>query len=211
MPDVSWAEGLSTGAALFSAAAAGLALKISNSATKAAEASTTTAQAVAAIERQRWHHDLTPQISATITEAGSDQANLRLTFEGPASLLRLDAVEISIRDDGYTHIPSTAGGPSQEDLDAHVWGPYRFKPGIDEASADGRSVPAVPVELGAWRQLLLERTRPPLWQGPNSDGYWRSQYDGAPVRLWVRCRREGHEPWLLTLNVPVRDVPPQGD
>ncbi|GLW74942.1 hypothetical protein Kpho02_72390 [Kitasatospora phosalacinea] len=147
-----------------------MAAKEANETAKQANA---TADAVAAIERARWHHDLTPQLAVTITPAGvgAEQAYLRLTFEGPASLERLDEVEIIIRDDGYSRPPSPTGSPTQEEIDAQVWGPYRFRPGIDQASADGRSVPPAAVELGEWRQLLLERTRSPQWQGPNSDDH----------------------------------------
>ena len=71
-----------------------------------------------------------------------------LTFEGPPALERLDAVEVEIRDDGYTHLANLAGGPTQEQIDETIWGPYRFKPGIDGASSNERMMPAVPVELG---------------------------------------------------------------
>ncbi|WP_155059115.1 hypothetical protein [Streptomyces blattellae] len=121
-------------------------------------------------------------------------------MRGPPALERLDAVEIEIRDDGYTHGSGLAGGPSQQDIDETIWGPYRFKPGIDGASTNGRKVPAAAMELGEWRKLALEQS----FAAARTDGtYWRNRYAGAPVRLSVRCRREGRQPWVLTYNVDV--------
>ncbi|MET7902597.1 hypothetical protein ABZS86_14410 [Streptomyces sp. NPDC005355] len=209
MTDVSWADGLSAVSALAGAVTAFIALRISRTANEAAHQSNraadranATADSVAEVERERWHHEMTPRFDVTITRlgSGSDQASLLLTFEGPPALERLDAVEIEIRDDGYTHGSGLAGGPSQQDIDETIWGPYRFKPGIDGASTNGRKVPAAAMELGEWRKLALEQSFAPAW----TDGaYWRNQYAGAPVRLWVRCRREGHQPWVLTYNVDV--------
>ncbi|REK86532.1 hypothetical protein DY245_31855 [Streptomyces inhibens] len=125
-----------------------------------------------------------------------------LTFEGPPALEHLGAVEVSIRDDGYTHGVGLGGGPSEQEIADTVWGPYRFKPSIDGASANGREVPAAVMELREGRNLALERSCAPTWANTAS---WRERYDGDPVQLWVRCRREGHQPWLLTYNISVAD------
>ncbi|MBC2906769.1 hypothetical protein [Streptomyces cupreus] len=211
MADVSWADGLSAVSALAGFGTAVIALRIGRTANQAAHASNraadranATADTVAQVERERWHHEMTPRFDVTITRLGpnTNQASLLLTFDGPPALERLDAVEVEIRDDGYTHIANLAGEPTQEQIDETIWGPYRFKPGIDGASPNGRGVPAVPVELGGWLKYALEESFAPSWNDPS---YWRERYAGAPVRLWVRCRREGHQPWTLTYNVTVTD------
>jgi hypothetical protein len=112
MTDVSWADGLSAVSALAGVVTAFIALRISRTANEAARQSNraadranATADSVAEVERERWHHEMTPRFDVTITQvgSGSDQASLMLTFEGSPALERLDAVEIEIRDDGYTH------------------------------------------------------------------------------------------------------------
>ncbi|MFD8839756.1 hypothetical protein [Streptomyces griseofuscus] len=211
MGDVSWADGLSAISAVVGAITAGIALKIGRTANDAARQSNlaadhanATADSVAAVERDRWHHEMTPRFDVTVSKLGpgSDQASLLLTFDGPAALERLDAVEIEIRDDGYAHGHGLAGGPTEQEIADTIWGPYRFVPGIDGASRDGRSVPAVSVELGGFLKYALEKSFKPRW---TDAVYWSTRYAGGPVRLWVRCRREGHQPWTLTFNVDVAE------
>ncbi|MGW3917762.1 hypothetical protein ACWEBX_40880 [Streptomyces sp. NPDC005070] len=210
MADVSWADALSAASAAGGLITAGIALLISRTANKAAhesnraaERANATADSVAEVERERWHHEMTPQFDITITRrgAGSEQANLLLTFEGPPALERLDSVEIEIRNDGYTHGVGLSGTEERENA-ATIWGPYRFCPGIDRATSDGRLSPAVPLELGDWLKRAVEPSFPPSWVDRAS---WRDRYEGAPVRLWVRCHREGYQPWTLTYNVIVAD------
>ncbi|MEU5483479.1 hypothetical protein [Streptomyces mirabilis] len=211
MTDVSWADKLSAVSAGLGVVTAGIALLIARTANKAAhqssraaEQANMTADSVAQIERDRWQYEMTPRFDVTITRLGqgSDQASLILTFEGPPALERLDEVEIEIRDDGYTHGVGLAGGPDEQQIAQTIWGPYRFKPGINDSSADGRLSPAVPLELGEWLKRALEVSLPPSW---TDRAYWSQRYAGAPVRLWVRCRREGYQPWTLTYNVEVTD------
>ncbi|MGW1810900.1 hypothetical protein [Streptomyces sp. NPDC002078] len=124
-----------------------------------------------------------------------------VTFEGPAALERLDEVELEIRDDGYTHGVGLVGGVDEQELANTIWGPYRFKPGIDGATGIGRTSPAVPMALGEWLKRALEESFPPSWADRTD---WRERYGNEPVvRLWVRCRREGYQPWTLTYNVQV--------
>lgn len=202
MAGVSWAEALSAGSAFLSLITASIALAISRKATEAARQSGRAADAVAAIEAQRWHHEMTPRFTITATPVGpgTDQASLLLTFDGPPALERLDEVQISIRDDGYDHGADRPGGPSAQELAQQVWGPYPFRPGIDVATPDGRTIPGAGMELGGWRKHLLERTPVPHWSPSES---WQQRYKNDPARLWVRCQREGHQPWLLTFDVPV--------
>ncbi|WP_119581667.1 hypothetical protein [Streptomyces europaeiscabiei] len=211
MTDGSWADKFSAVSAGLNVVTAGLALWIAGLAARsarqssqAAESANATADSVARIERDRWHYEMTPRFDVTITRLGpdSDQASLMLTFEGPPALERLDEVEIEIRDDGYDHGTGRAGGPTAQQIAETIWGPYRFKPGINEATRDGRSLPAVPLELGGWLKRALEESFAPSWTNP---AHWGEQYAGTPVRLWVRCRREGYQPWTLTYNVEVSD------
>lgn len=210
MEDVSWADTLSAVSAGLGVVTAVTALLIARTANKAAfysnqaaDRANATADSVAHVERDRWHHEMTPQFDVTITRLGpgTGQASLMLTFEGPPALESLDEVEIEIRDDGYTHGVGLAGESEQEIADT-VWGPYRFKPGIDHATANGRTSPAVSLELGEWLKRAMEESFPPSWTDRES---WRDRYAGQPVRLWVRCRREGYKPWTLTCNVQIAD------
>jgi hypothetical protein len=162
MTGASWAGSLSAVSALAGVVTAFIALRISRTANEAARQSNraadranATVDSVAEVERERWHHEMTPRFDVTINQLGScsDQASLMPTLEGKPALERGDAVEIEIRDDGYTHGSGLAGGPSQQDIDETIWGPYRFKSGIDGASTNGRKVPAAAMELGEWRKL----------------------------------------------------------
>lgn len=214
MKDVSWTDVLSAISAGLSVITAVIALRIARTANKAAfnsnraaEQANATADAVAQVERDRWHHEMTPQFDVTITRLGpgSNHASLMLTFEGPAALERLDEVELEIRDDGYTHGVGHVTEDYQREIANTIWGPYRFKPGVDGATGIGRTSPAVPMELGEWIKRALEESFPPSWTDRT---YWHERYgNDSPVRLWVRCRRDGYQPWTLTYNVRV--VEPQ--
>ncbi|MET7906218.1 hypothetical protein ABZS86_34095 [Streptomyces sp. NPDC005355] len=210
MADVSWADGLSAISAFAGLGTAVIALRIGRTASKAAQQSSraadqanATADAVASIERDRWHHEMTPRFDVTITGLGpgTDQARLILTFEGPPALERLDAVEIEIRNDGYPHriLPR---GSSREEIRNTIWGPYRFKPHRNGSPAHGRMVQADHMKLGEWLHFTMEKSVAPSWTNATD---WRDWHADAPVRLWVRCRREGHQPWTLTYNVAGAD------
>lgn len=213
MENPSWTDVLSAVSAGFGVITAVIALRISQTANRAAfhanraaDLANATADAVAQVERDRWHHEMTPQFDVKIVRLapGSDHASLTLTFEGPAALERLDEVRLDIRDDGYTHGINYTGAEREEAANT-IWGPYRFQPNIDRATRDGRTSPAVPMELGDWIKRALEKSYPPSW---TDRAYWRGRYGGKPVRLWVRCRREGYQPWTLTYDVTVADSEP---
>ncbi|MGW4883378.1 hypothetical protein [Streptomyces murinus] len=207
MTDVSWTDILSAVSAVIALCISRTANKAAFHANRAADQANATADAVAQVERDRWHHEMTPQFDVTITRLGpsSDQASLMLTFEGPAALERLDEVELEIRDDGYTHGVGVAGGTNEQELANTIWGPYRFKPGVDGAGPIGRTSPAVSMVLGDRLKRALEESFPPSWTDRD---YWRGRYGNEPVRLWVRCQRDGYQPWMLTYDVAVAD--PQG-
>ncbi|MEV7737825.1 hypothetical protein AB0O75_38125 [Streptomyces sp. NPDC088921] len=106
------------------------------------------------------------------------------------------------------YTPRLAGGPNQEQVDAQVWGPLRFVPGVDGADANGQTIPAFPLRVGVGRPLALERTRPPLWQeGNDREARWRDKWLNTPMRLVFTCRRDGFEPWVVPYEVDVPQAP----
>ncbi len=148
---------------------------------------------------------MTPRLDITVRRRPeTDEARLVLTFEGPPELERLDTVEIEIRNDGYPYRNSSyaqrvpSRGWSREEILNTIWGPYRFS----RVSAHGREVQAEHVELGECLHFSMERSAVPPWFSSDST-FWRDHYSDAPVRLWVRCRREGHRVWILAYDVDV--------
>ncbi|MFF7870510.1 hypothetical protein ACFZCT_29125 [Streptomyces qaidamensis] len=171
----------------------------------AARRSAKTAETVARVERQRWHADLTPQFNITIERGEGDRATLSVRLAGPVPLRRLDEIAIRIvSSDDMDRTARLPGGPTQEELDAQVWGPYRFTHGADGADTDGRTVAPFALEVGTGRPFSIERTRPPRWQeGPDAERHWRDQWVNAPVRLVLTCTREEFEPWVVPCEVEV--------
>lgn len=192
---IHWSDGTNAIAAAASAVAA-------FAAWFAARRSNATADAVAQIERDRWHTELTPKFDVTATELGpgTNKASLRITLKMPPGLPGLTKAVLRIRDDGYTHLP--LGSVTQEMIDATIYGPYRFEPGIDDASADGRTVTSRPIGLGDWDKFALERTMPPHVD----PDLWMDTYLEAPVRLSIECHADGHKPWYVTYEVPVAGI-----
>jgi hypothetical protein len=173
----------------------------------AARSSSQASAAMTAIERRRWHADLTPQFELVCRVASGERATLRVALVGPAGLDRLDRVTVRIRDDIPGRAPVTSGGPTAEEIARQVWGPYRFVPGVDGADQAGRSVAPFGLLLGDWRPLALERTPAPTWSSDTTG--WRRQYNDQPVRLTLACVREGDEPWTVPQEVRVdQGAPP---
>jgi hypothetical protein len=193
-----WAETISGVTAVFSAAAAG-------GSWKAARRANATADTVARIEQNRWHAELTPQFDLTLTETGGGTARLTVHLNGPDELGRLDDVWVSVGNDDMDHaITHGDGRLTQEDLDAFVWGPFRFRAGIDGADADGRGAAPFPLLVGRGRPLAMERTRPGLWMTGKTQEAWQQENVGNPVRIVITCRR-GEELWAVARRV---DNPP---
>ena len=126
---------------------------------RAARSSSQASAAMTAIERRRWHADLTPQFEVRCRVMSGERAKLGVALVGPAALDRLDQVTVRIRDDVPGRAPVTPSGPTAEEIARQVWGPYRFVPGVDGADQPGRSVAPFGLLLGDWRPLALERTR----------------------------------------------------
>ncbi|MFH8867194.1 hypothetical protein [Streptomyces griseus] len=187
---IEWTDTISAAAAALSAFAAG-------GAWWAARRSAATAETLAGIERDRRREDLTPQIRLAITGQFGDRGNILVHLAGPDSLGDLTSVQLEMVNDDMDHrVLNPTSDVTQEDSDAHVWGPFRFAPGVDGADENGRRTGALPIEMGRGRPFAIERTRPGHWmEGPVADG-WQDRYTHLPIRVRVTCRR-GQETWVL--------------
>jgi hypothetical protein len=196
----SWPDPVNAVAAVASAVAAGAAWY-------AARHSNQTADSLARIERERWHSELAPEFDFTLADPEGDRVKLHVLLTGPDDLRRLDEVRISIRNDDRVYEARPGhDGPTQEELDAFVWGPYRFPFGADGADQDGRGVAPFPLDVGAGNLLVLERTRPGRWMTGTSREGWQRQWRDFPIRLTLICRR-GDEEWRLERRL---SQPPHG-
>src|SRR5262249_44811189 len=93
----------------------------------AADKSNAAASALADIERQRRHSELTPRLRlvAEPFNPGSDIVRLRVTVVGPPGLDRLDKLTATIRNDHFRRGEfhrEHMGGPTSEQMKAHIWG-----------------------------------------------------------------------------------------
>lgn len=157
--------------AIIGAAAAALAAAAAVGSWRAARKANATAAALAVIERDRRRTELMPRFRVTWEPAnpGISALTMRVMLVGPPGLDRVDRLTIRVRNDHFRRDdwPLTAGGPSREQVQAQVWGPFRFRPhsGPDDARADedGRvTVYAHELPVGEELQFLLEPTMPPV-------------------------------------------------
>jgi hypothetical protein len=157
-----------------------------------------TASSVAQIERDRWHNDLTPRLQLWL---GPESTHLYIKFEGPASLGRLQ-VRFVVRDDrDHSQDVELAGGPTAETRAQVIWGPYRFRPGLDRADQLGRTSGTILLEATDYSRLAIVPSVKPDWY-ENQDGEgWRVAHGWGFMRLWVECEAPGHKPWRLPANV----------
>lgn len=135
-------------------------------------------------DADRRHEELAPQVHVAVRRKHSDQAVLEVTVTGPSSLERLDTLRIRLEDD-HPRRPVTVGTHTQEDLDAQLWGPYRF------SQSEGRTTELSHVTVGQLHTLRLTATSPPPWTVPE---HWRQDQDGAPVFVTVQCH-SGRKTW----------------
>lgn len=198
--DIHWGEIATFGSAGFSAVAAG-------GAWFAAHRSNRTAKTVARIEQDRWHAELTPVFKVRLGDQEGNRAGLDFQLVGPLSLRHLDRVELTIASsDDLKRTDQLAGSRPQQELDAQVWGPYRFAAGADGVDATGQTVRPIALDVGRGRPFTLERTRPPQWQeGQDREQRWAEQWADMPIRLVIRCRKEGSAPWVVPFTV---EMPP---
>ncbi|MGH3673237.1 MAG: hypothetical protein ACRDSH_21860 [Pseudonocardiaceae bacterium] len=178
---------------------------------QASEKSAVAASTTAALELDRRHADRTPrlQIRCQPTNPGSDQLHLTVFLMGPPELSQLDGLTVTIRDDHpwRRHGTPVAGGPTPEQVSAHIWGPYRFVPGtgpgadpshgVPGADSTGRSTPTAGLPVGEKLPFFLEPSPPPSWSDQTPQDWRRER--GTVVRLTFECHQSGSEhPWTLT-------------
>jgi hypothetical protein len=151
---------------------------------------------VTAIEKTRLHHDLTPdlQISCKFPQS-SDMATAELELTGPKGLDRLDEVTVRIRDDRPDPSANPGTSLTPEQVSAVIWGPFRLNPGVRDTDGLGREHGPFPLPRNEPYKLSLEQSMVPSWW--IDPGEWRRQYESAPLRLQLTCRREGYEPWTV--------------
>ncbi|MGW0316071.1 hypothetical protein [Streptomyces flavidovirens] len=194
-------------AAFLSVAAAAAAWEATGRASDTAEEARRTAEIMARIERDRWLSELTPQFEFTLTKEGDRSAKLLVHLAGPDALGNLDSVTVRIGDDDYDHAPTqqrlgytNPNGPTPEEIAAHVWGPFRLRPRIDDADEHGRELTFTNLRVGRGRPLALDRTMPGTWMEGKTYDSWQQEYEGHPLRLLFTCRR-GEETWQIARTV----------
>lgn len=184
----------------------------------AARQANATAFKLSVIESQRRHSELCPRlrvIAEPWNSGNTDVLRLRVALIGPSGLDQLDKLTVTVRDDhlrwGDGPHQQFAGGLTQEEVKAHIWGPYRFTPGVgpDEARADqtGRTV-VYKDELPIGEELpySLEYTRPGHWMTGMSQPDWLRQR-GPIVRLAFTAEHNEHGTWYLPCEIDTESLP----
>lgn len=175
---------------------------------EASERSATASETRAALEGQRRQAEMTPHFRVSY-DWESDR--LTVLLAGPPQLEQLDSLTVRIRDDHPWRAEGSplAGGPSQEEVAAHIWGPYRFIPGtgpgaspgsdIGAADATGRVTRTRGMPVGESLPFFLQPTMPPRWSQQPVENWRRER--GTIVRLQLDCIREGWNPWSLACEI----------
>ncbi|WP_433459893.1 hypothetical protein [Micromonospora sp. CA-248212] len=193
-----------------SALAALAALVVAYLAYRTTQTAASSTAALTRIEARRIWAETLPQFKITAEAQSDTYAMLHVELVGPPSLDRLDQIQLSVRDDYHARGASQiAGGPSADQVANHVWGPYRFRHGIDGGSENGRDVAPFSLPLGEGTDFAMDRQLPPLWNTSGTEASWRRDYAGKSVRLLLRCTRDGFEPWTVPAEVLVTPLPKQ--
>jgi hypothetical protein len=190
--------------AIGTVAAAGIAAWAKDAATK-----------LTRIESERHQTELCPRlrVSCAPLNPGSETLRLRVALIGPPGLDRLDRLTVTIRNDhflrGEGRYQERMGGPTREQVKAHVWGPMRFTPGTGtgESRADGTGrATEYDDGLPTGEELLfqLEPTNPPPWVSDGS--FWKSQV-GTVVRFAFTAEHTEHGTWYLPCEIDMADLP----
>ncbi|MFI6495025.1 hypothetical protein [Streptomyces sp. NPDC050564] len=175
----------------------------------AAQRANKTGDAIARIERERWHADLTPQFDLVLAETGNGQALLSVHLDGPDALRHLDEVVITVGNDDRDHTVLHPNGTlTQDEVDAFVWGPFRFTPHANGTDEHGRGPEAFPLQVGTGQPRAMQRTRPGHWMEGKSQGMWQGENAGNPIRLVLTCRR-GNEEWVIARRLENPPFSPQ--
>jgi len=200
-------SGLADLVALGATAIAAVAARQSN---KSSGKANQTAEALADIERDRRHFELTPRFRVRVepwSPGDNENLRLRVMLTGPTGLDHIDGLTVKIRDDHFKRGEGvlTAGGPTREEIKAQVWGPYRFRPstGPDESLADedGRTtVYDAELPIGEELPYFLERTMPPAWARTMTQEQWNEQR-GPVIRIVLEARHHDHGKWILPCEI----------
>jgi hypothetical protein len=169
----------------------------------AARASNSAARAIAEIEQARHHAELSPVLLASIQAGQGNTLRLTIHLDGPLDLESLDALTVRIRNDTTNRTPLPGSAVTTKQLNDHIWGPARFTPAVDGASADGREVGPVPLAVGDSVFFQLEDSVTQPWPGFSDAIAWRRQYlsGGIPVRISVFCEKVRMGGWTIPLEV----------
>jgi hypothetical protein len=201
--------------AIATLAAAGVAAWAARQSRISAQRANAAAEALAEIERDRRHSELTPRFRVIVEPwgPGTDTKKLRVMLLGPPGLDHLDTVTVRIRDDHFRRGEGMllAGGPTRDQVKTHIWGPYMFTPGTgpDEARADSTGrVTAYEAALPVGEELpfQLEPTRPGSWMTAMSQEDWQRQR-GTVIRLAIDATHAQHGIWTLPCEIEVGNDP----
>ncbi|QKW15469.1 hypothetical protein [Verrucosispora sp. NA02020] len=155
-----------------------------------------------ASETRRRHREMRPTLDVTIEHPnGHEIGILSIKLTGPREVERYDRIQVRIRDDKERPPPRTGSNVTVEKQNAQVWGPFRFRHGVDGAREDGRVAEQGGKAVTDRWLFSLDRTTAPEWYG-GGDPEWRRTYDGTPLRLRVAISRAGSMPWVELLEVP---------
>lgn len=183
-------------------AVAGISAIAAWSAARAAHRSADSAASMAANDAERRHVERTPTVDLSCRPQSERRAMLTVTLTGPVGLEELERVEVIVADPHTDRRPVIAGGPTQQELDAQAWGPYRFV--ISTAHVISHHTAHLDQVLaGTPVQVAMERAPAPPW-APDPAG-WERERAKEPVLVALVCHRAGHPPWPIPPSpVPVR-------
>ena len=190
---VDWTSIIASGATVVAAAAA-------IASWRAAVNSNETSSSLARIELDRRHIELTPDFEVTCRKIRPDNLELTLRLRGPAGLDKLDLLKVSIRDNKRM-FASPTGRPTEEEVAKQIWGPYRFIPNLDNASADGRSVPYSELKLGDAVVFHLDKTPKGSWMLDNGSlEWWETLGISRTTKISIYCEKVGVGSWTVPVD-----------
>ncbi|MFF4791809.1 hypothetical protein ACFY2M_19070 [Streptomyces sp. NPDC001276] len=167
----------------------------------AARKSARTAESVARIERDRRHEERRPRFELSLGGPYREHSTLNVHLAGPDELGEVEIVSIRVDDDDKDRSDLSPGAATREEIDSHVWGPFRFTPRVNDSDEIGRALGPFTLRVGRGRPFQMERTRPGRWMTGKTMDQWQEEYLGHPVRLVITCR-VGDEEWVLARPLP---------
>jgi hypothetical protein len=161
------------------------------------------------IEDDRRHDELTPvfEASCEVSRDPGDSATLKIVLAG--GIDALDEVVVTIQDESGTDHWSRGlpVGVTQEQAEVFVWGPWEFDTNANAQVVSNRQTRPRSYSLPGgknWDVLTLAATRPGPWMTGTAPDKWRNDRRQQPIRLMLTCRRGGHGPWFVPLEVQPR-------